>query len=891
MKTKTIFYFIFFFCSSIIYAQEITLSGFVKDSLQNPMPYANVIAKPKDVSKNLQFAITDNEGYYKLLLGKGDTITISISYLGYKPIDYQFISLKNTNKDFVLQQSSESLDEIIIEMPVTVRGDTTTYKTSKFIDGSERKLKNILKKLPGVEVDKNGNVTVQGKKITKMLVDGKKFFGGNSKLAVENIPADAVGNVEVIDNYNEVAFLKGLTDSDEMAMNIQLKEDKKRFVFGDVEAGKGNEDFYKTSANLFYYAPKINVNFIGNINNIGEKTFTFRDYMSFSGGVNAIFSGNFDWKGGAFSQFMESNDVLVSKQKFGALNISKTATSKLDIAGFAIFSNTNTSSFVEDFNAYNTFTEQRTNTTNADNLLGIGNLNIEYTPNSQEKWYLRTQVKRTDNANDNRLTSLVNTTSNTITTDRALTATYINQNVEWHKRQSDKHTFSSVLSYIFDKSAKNTFWQTENPILQGLIPSDNNQDLIRILQDKNTQEQHIDFVFKHFWELNNSNHVYTTAGNKFLNEDFFTQDRQQLDDLSFNNFSTDGFGNDLNFKLNDLFAGMHYKFRTGIFTFKQGAFLHNYNWRVNQQTQTTKNKWVVLPDFFAKIEFNKSKKITINYNLKTEFSDASTFANRFYLQSYNSVFKGNEDLENNLFHAARIYYSRFSLYRGIMLFARLNYNKQIKGVRNTVAFDADNQDPSQRINQFLTAKLFNNPSEDFRGNVHLEKSIKNLKYKFDVGFNNTSYIQEIDNNLQTNKNNSYNYELGFETLFDNFPTIEAGVNRNIGSFIASNNTSKFITTAPFVTIDYDFLKGFIFNFDYRKSIYENKDLGQKNTYEIANTTLSYKKEDSAWSYKITAQNIFNAQFKQSNRFSEYVISDSKTFILPRIIMFSIGYNL
>jgi hypothetical protein len=179
-----------------------------------------------------------------------------------------------------------------------------------------------------------------------------------------------------------------------------------------------------------------------------------------------------------------------------------------------------------------------------------------------------------------------------------------------------------------------------------------------------------------------------------------------------------------------------------------------------------------------------------------------------------------------------------------MLYASLKYNKQIKSVRNTVDFND--------INQFLTAKLFDNPSEDFRGNVHLEKSIKNIKYKFDVGFNNARYIQEIDNNLQTNKNNSYNCELGFETMFDNFPTIKAGVNRNIRSFIASNNASKFITTAPFVTIDYGFLKGFIFNFDYIKSIYENKDLGQKNTYEIANTTLSYKKEDSTWSYKITA---------------------------------------
>jgi len=128
-------------------------------------------------------------------------------------------------------------------------------------------------------------------------------------------------------------------------------------------------------------------------------------------------------------------------------------------------------------------------------------------------------------------------------------------------------------------------------------------------------------------------------------------------------------------------------------------------------------------------------------------------------------------------------------------------------------------------------------------------------------------------------------------MFDDFPTIEVGVSRNIGHFISSLNTSKFITTAPFATIDYRFLDGFIFNFDYRKSIYENKDLSQKNTYEIANATLSYKNEDSAWSYKVGAQNMFNTQFKQSNRFSEYVVLDTKTFILPRILMFSIGYNL
>jgi hypothetical protein len=869
--------------STNVFSQKITLKGFVKDSLQNPLPYANVISKPKDVSENLQFAISDNEGYYKLILTEGDSITISISYLGYKPIDYQFIALQNTKKDFTLQQSSEQLDEVVIEMPVTVRGDTTIYKTSTFIDGSERKLKNVLKKLPGVEVDKNGTVTVQGKKVTKMLVDGKKFFGGNSKLAVENIPADAVGNIEVIDNYNEVAFLKEITDSDEMAMNIKLKEDKKRFVFGDVEAGKGNKDFYKTSANLFYYSPKTNVNFIGNINNIGDKTFTFRDYMSFSGGVNAIFRNNFSFRGGDFSQFMQSNDVLTSQQKFGALNITKVATDKIDVSGYAIFSNSNTSSFIENLNEYTTFSEDRTSNTNADNLLGIGNLNIEFTPNDKEKWVARSQVKRTNNTLNNSLISLVNSNTNTINTDRDLTATYINQNIEWHKRQNDKHTFSSVFNYVFDKSNKRAFWETQDPILQGLIPADNNQTLLRINQLKNTQEQNIDAVFKHFWEINNSNHIYTTLGNKFLSEDFFTDDRQILDDTTVNNFGIDGFGNDLNFKLNDLFVGVHYKFRTGIFTLKQGLYAHNYSWSLRNQTTLNKNKWVVLPDFLAKIEFNKSKKIQINYNLKTTFSDASKFANRFYLQSYNAVFRGNEEIENNLFHAARIYYSRFSLYRGLMLFASLNYNKQLRGIRNTVNFND--------INQFLTVKMFNNPSEDVRGNINIQKTIKNLKYKVDLGFNNSNYIQELNNTIQINKNNNYDYELGIETLFDNFPTIEIGVKRAVGNFTASTNTSKFVTVEPFVTIDYNFLESFIFNFDYRKSDYQNKTLGQKNTYEIANATLSYKNENSAWSYKIIAQNMFNAQFKQSNRFSDFLISDSRTFILPRIIMFSLGYNL
>ncbi len=863
-------------------AQKVVLKGTVKDSLTNALSYANVIAKPKDVSKNLQFAITDEEGYYRLMFSKGDTVTVSISYLGFKKKEYLFTANENTTKNFVLEASEEQLDEIVIEMPVTVKGDTTTFKTEKFITGEERKLKNVLKKLPGIEVDKKGNVTVQGKKVTKMLVDNKKFFGGNSKLAVENIPADAVGNIEVIDNYNEVAFLKGLSDSDELAMNIQLKEDKKRFIFGDVEAGKGNQEFYKTHANLFYYSPKTNLNFIGNLNNFGEKTFTFEDYMSFSGGINAIFSGSFNFKGGEFAQFLENQDVLASTQKFGALNISKTATEKLDVSGYLIFSKSDIENYFQTQNDYTTFNELRNNRTLSNNLLGIGKFNLEYAANDKEQWYVRTLLKRTDNTRNNAIESTTENETNAIFSQRDLMNSSVNQSIEWHKKQSRKHTFSTLVNYNYRQNDQANFWQTEDEILQGIIPVID-EDFIRLQQDVMIKKQRFDGVFKHFWELNNSNHIYTTVGNSFKKEFFRSRDQQALDNGTINDFSLNGFGNQLNLNLNDFYLGMHYKFRTGIFTLKQGAEIHNYNWNVNQLTNTSKNKWVLLPDFLAKIEFNKSKKIQINYNLKTSFSDASSFANRFYLRSYNSVFRGNENLENNLFHTARIYYSRFSLYRGLLMNAGINYSKQIKGVRNVVEFSG--------VNQFLTARLFDNPSENINARGSIYKKIKKIRYKFIGSASTSNYLQEINGMIQTNKNNNYSYRIGLETLHDNFPTIDIGFKRSIGNFISNNSTSNFITNEPSLTINYDFSKGFIFNFDYTLYDFKNKALNQRNRYDVANATLSYRKENSAWSYKMFSNNLFNSVFKRNSSFSQYVISDTKTFLLPRVWMFSISYNL
>jgi len=253
-----------------INAQQITVSGKVTDSLYQPLAYANILAIPKTDNQDIRFAITLDDGSYKLRLVQNLTYNITVSYLGYKPQTITVTTTaQNIVKNFILLENPDQLDTVELNYtpPIIVKKDTIIYNVDKFTTGEERKLRDVLKKLPGVEVDRAGNVTVQGKKITKVLVEDKTFFTGDSKLAINNIPANAVDKIEILDNYNEVAMLKGLQDSDDMAMNIKLKADKKQFAFGDIEVGAGIVERYLIHPNLFYYSPKTNVNFIGDINN------------------------------------------------------------------------------------------------------------------------------------------------------------------------------------------------------------------------------------------------------------------------------------------------------------------------------------------------------------------------------------------------------------------------------------------------------------------------------------------------------------------------------------------------------------------------------------------------------------------------------------------------
>ncbi|MDG2275925.1 MAG: carboxypeptidase-like regulatory domain-containing protein, partial [Flavobacteriaceae bacterium] len=336
------------FMVSWVSTAQINLRGVVKDSIGSPLEMANVIALDTVAKRIASFGFTDAKGNFKLDLRNNTVYNIKISYIGYKEVS-TFITTKETN----ISQSFNMVEDkmldgitIVSKMPVTVKGDTIIYNADSFKNGSERKLEDVLKKLPGVEVNDAGEIEVEGKVVEKIMVDGKEFFSGDTKLASKNIPSNAVDKIQVLRNYSNVNQLSGVQNNqDRVAINIKLKEGKKNFWFGDITAGAGNspdDGLYLFQPKLFYYTPKYTLNVIGDVNNIGDVVLSRRDVRSFGGGFQSQSPSNGTNIniGDAGIGFLNASARNANKieTKLSAFNFSYSPNKKLDLSGFLIWS-------------------------------------------------------------------------------------------------------------------------------------------------------------------------------------------------------------------------------------------------------------------------------------------------------------------------------------------------------------------------------------------------------------------------------------------------------------------------------------------------------------------------------------------------------------------------
>lgn len=879
-----------------VHAQQVSLEGRVLDSVQQPLVNTNILAIPLDKEQSIAFSITNENGNYKLNLQKNLPYSIEISYLGYNKISDTLTLQQNSTKNYILQASNESLDEILIRykyQPVTVKKDTITYRTEVFTTGEERKLREVLKKLPGVEVDRAGNVTVNGKKVDKLLVENKEFFTGDTKLGVNNIPADAVEEVEVLDNYSEIPFLKNLQDSDKMVMNIKLKEGKKKFVFGDIEAGGGVEDRYVVHPTLFYYSPKTSINLIGDANNTGKKSFTFREYLNFEGGMSKLISdpaGYFNLSNSDFAQSLQNQDFVFNRNLFGAFNIAQQLSPKTRVNAYTIANDSRLETQQNQRNTFlanNTITniEDRNISNTANNFFSLNKINLNYTPRAEADLTANIVLKTSqgDALQSLTTTSLGEDTTGFVSTNSATQSLELLQNVAFNKQFSSKHTSTVQADFNVRNNNNTSLWQFTQPVFNpaipvtGEAPFDLNQRIDFEAYDASVQ-------LKHYWVLHNFHHVYPIAGYSFSQQKFSSVDAQ-INVVNPPDFGSNGFINDTSFSLNDAFVGFEYKTKINDVTIKPGVVYHYYYWDVSQFDTSVKavSKSQVLPQLLVKWDLKSNEKINLKYNLRSRFNDASFYANRLRLSGFNNVYRGNEDLENQLYHQASLTYYRFRLLKGLFYNGGITYTNRLQSIRN--------QTQVEGINQINTAIYTDLPEEDVNINGGVSKKIKRVTFSLSGNIGIANYSRNINDLVVDYTSNNVSYTAKTETSFKKYPNVELGFTQQFNAFEGGSIENEFTTITPYTVLEYDFLDGFIFKGDYRFNRFVNRAENTVNDFQVANTSLFYNKEDSPWGFEFAVDNIFNIQFKNESSFNEFIVTDIQTFLQPRTAVFKVSYKL
>jgi len=273
-------------------------------------------------STMVSFGITNEKGKFELYDIPTGEFLLQTSFVGYSTY-FQTIKVEKglIVPVIIMTESSEILKEVSISaerIPMGILGDTINYNAAAFKTKEGATVEDLLKKMPGIDVNRDGSIKAFGEDVNNVLVDGKEFFNGDPTMATKNLEAEAVDKVQLFDKTSEEADFTGVDDGvKEKTINLSLKEDYKNGGFGRISAEGGTKDRYKIKANYNRFSPSLQASILGNSNNINENAFSFHDYLDFLGGLsNLLSSGGLNTDG----LFGQENQQGINHQQATGVN-------------------------------------------------------------------------------------------------------------------------------------------------------------------------------------------------------------------------------------------------------------------------------------------------------------------------------------------------------------------------------------------------------------------------------------------------------------------------------------------------------------------------------------------------------------------------------------------
>ena len=896
--------FILFLTITISFGQ-IKIKGIVSDSLEIPLEAASIVAINKISNALETYALTDEKGYYKLDVKESTSYKIQVSSLGLITInDIIETSKEDITKNYSLR-ADIILDEVIVKLPIEVRGDTLIYNADSFKSGSERKLEDIIDKLPGVEINDSGQIEVEGKVVNKLMVNGKDFFDGDTKVGTKNIPSSAVDKIQVLRNYSEVGQLSGVRSSqDNFAINIKLKEGKESFWFGNVTAGAGDapeDKLYLLQPKLFYYNPKYSINIISDINNIGEVALTRRDIRGFGGGFQSPSSrsGTSINLGDNSLNFLtnERNALKIENKLFSA-NFSYSPKKTLDISGFLIYNNSrilsNEISSIRYTNADIEIPDESTEQSNTElSSQGLIKLSASYKPNFSNQIDYDILARTSDDSQQkNNLSSVLGTTNQF----DEVTPFNVNQNLKYYYTLNENNIFAfEAQSVIKDEDPFYNAMLENNP--QDIDPFDStasalgldtSQASYNLGQNRRIQTNQLDAKLDYYNIIGSKSNINFTLGTILSRQQFnsnifqFLENNSKLQPTPL--FNQGLAVNDIDYMFNDMYLGVHYRFKAGKFTITPGFSVHAYGNKNTQIGTIVENNFVkLLPDFETRIQLKKGESLTFNYNMRNQFTDVTRLARGLVFNSFNNIQFGEPDLQNALSHNISMLYRSFNLFNYTNVFARAAYSSNIDQIRGLTNFE----------NVIRTSSYFNSNFADENFNLfgRVQRTFGKVRASLRTNFNYSKINQFIQKQRSINEGFTQVYTPEIRTNFRVAPNISLQYRYSISNNIQGTRETKFITKAPSIDFDAYIIEKFTFKTNYSYNIQEQVG-GESQSFQLWDFSLAYRKDkDAKWEYELKASNILNISSRIQNSANSVSVLNSSTFIQPRFLTFRIIYKL
>lgn len=291
MKKKALALLLLFVFTLGLNAQKTTVKGQVIDySEQRAIEFVSIRVSNAD-SLAVGATSSGSDGQFELKLDSGRFL-LEASFLGYDTYKSSFEIKENTpvfvlDSIFLLEKSIELDGVSVVGRPpaVVVKGDTVEYSVGAYQADEHDALQDIVRKLPGVELDAEGNLKANGKAIDKILIDGKEFFGNDIKRALTDLPAKMIQKIQLFKKDTEEAEMTGIKseENQEQVLNLQVKDEAKKSIFGDIEAGYGTEDKYNVSGSLYRMRDDKQLMARGSVNNLNIQ----QERMMYGGGYSA----------------------------------------------------------------------------------------------------------------------------------------------------------------------------------------------------------------------------------------------------------------------------------------------------------------------------------------------------------------------------------------------------------------------------------------------------------------------------------------------------------------------------------------------------------------------------------------------------------------------------